>query len=105
MGFVFIGTSPKIEKEGSLPYLRAIQYKKGMRIERIYIAARDWAVDTAKKTSCLAEKRGFGKMVKKPMQYRATDTEGQRREQVLIEMQLTATSPLAPPEQGKLLEE
>ena len=104
MGFVFIGTSPKIQKEGTLPYVRAIQYKKGIRIERIYIAARDWAIGTAKKTSYLAEKGGFGKMVKKPMQYRATDAEGQRREQVLIEMQLVG-SPFAPPEQGRMLEE
>lgn len=104
IGFVFIGTSPKIEKEGSVPYLRAIQYKKGMRIERIYIAARDWAMDIAERTSYLAEKRGFAKMVKKPIHYNATDTEGRQREQVLIEMQLVAV-PFAPPEQGSLLEE
>ena len=103
MGFVFIGTKEKI---GSLvPYLRAVQYKKGMGIERIYIQARNHYVDTAERVAYLSEKRGFGKIVKKPMHYYATDSVGQRRKYVLIEMQSIATVPFAPPEQGMLLEE
>lgn len=102
-GFVFIGTKEKI---GSVaPYLRAIQYKKGMGIERIYIQARNHYIAIAERTAYLGEKQGFGKIVRKPMHFYATDSLGQRREYVLIEMQPIATAPFAPPEQGRLLEE
>ena len=104
MGFVFIGTSPKIEAEGALPYLRAIQWRKSMGIEMIYIAARDWAVDIAERTSYLAEKVGLTKTLKR-RKYYAIDSLGQRREHILIEMQLITTTLFAPPEQGRLLEE
>ena len=104
MGFVFIGTSPKIEAEGAVPYLRAIQWRKSMGLERIYIAARDWAVDIAERTSYLAEKRELAKTLKR-RRYYATDSLGERREHILIEMQLIKTTPFVPPEQGRLLEE
>ncbi len=103
-GFVFIGTSPKIEREGYVPYLRAIQWSKSMGLEKIYIAARDWAIDIAERTSYLAEKRNLAKRLKSKRYY-ATDTSGQRRKQILIEMQLVPSAPFAPPEQGQLLEE
>lgn len=104
MGFVFIGTSPKIEREGYVPYLRAIQWGRSIGLEKIYIAARDWAIDIAERTSYLAEKRNLAKRLKSKRYY-ATDTSGQRREHILIEMQLVSGSPFAPPEQGQLLEE
>lgn len=104
MGFVFIGTSPKIEAEGAVPYLRAIQWRKSMGLERIYIAARDWAVDIAERTSYLAEKRKLVKTLKRKRYY-ATDSLGERREHILIEMQLIKATSFVPPEQGRLLEE
>jgi len=103
MGFVFIGTSPKIQAEGAVPYLRAIQWRKSMGLDRIYIAARDWAVDIAERTSYLAEKAKLAKVLKR-RQYYAIDSLGQRRKHILIEMQLVV-SRFSPPEQGKLLEE
>lgn len=105
MGFVFVGTAGKIQTEGLAPYLRAIQYKKGIKIERIYMAARDQYLDKAERLARLAEKRGFGKIVKKPMRYHATNSLGQRREHIIIEMQLIPCAPFAPPEQGRLLED
>lgn len=104
MGFVFIGTSPKIEAEGAVPYLRAIQWRKSMGLERIYIAARDWAVDIAERTSYLAEKRKLVKILKR-RRYYATDSLGERREHILIEIQPIKAASSAPPEQGRLLEE
>lgn len=104
MGFVFIGMSPKIEEAGAAPYLRAIQWKRGMGLERIYIAARDWAIDIAERTSYLAEKHDLAKILKR-RRYSATDPLGQRREHVLIEMQPIAATSSAPPEQGRLLED
>jgi small subunit ribosomal protein S1 len=105
MGFMFIGTSPKIEAEGAVTYLRAIQWKKSMGLERIYIAARDWAVDLAERTSYLAERRKLAKTLKR-RRYYATDSLGQRREHILIEMQpIIMTTSVALPEQGILLEE
>ena len=104
MGFVFIGTSPKIRQAGVAPYLRAIQWKKNMGLERIYIAARDWAIDKAERTSYLAKRRNLARILKHKRYY-AVDSLGERREHVLIEMQPIAAAPFAPPEQGKLLEE
>ncbi len=104
MGFVFIGTSPKIQEAGATPYLRAVQWKKGMGLERIYIAARDWAISIAERTSYLAEKHNLAKIIKHKKYY-ATDALGQRRENILIEMQLIVSSPFDLPEQGTLFEE
>lgn len=104
LAFVFIGTSPKIEKEGPLPYLRAIQWRRSMGLERIYVAARDWAIDIAERTSYLAQKRNMARIIKRT-QYYATDSLGQRRKHTLIEMQPIAVAPFTPPEQGRLLEE
>jgi len=103
MGFVFIGTSPKIKQEGATPYLRAIQWKKGLGIQRFYVAARDWAIDVAERTGFLAEKRNLAKILKRT-EYYATDSSGQRRKHILIEMQ-PVVSPFAAAEQGRLLEE
>ncbi len=102
MGFVFIGTKEKIESV--LPYLQAIQYKKGIGIERIYIAARDKYIPDAEKTAYLAQKQGLGRIAGKPKTYYATDIRGVRRKNILIEMRLVI-SPFAPSEQGRLLEE
>ena len=104
MNFVFIGTSLKIKMEGCVPYLDAIRWDKSVGLEKIYIAARDWAIDIAERTSYLAEKKDLAKRLKSKRFY-ATDTSGQQREQILIEMQLAPRAPFAPPEQGRLLEE
>jgi len=104
MGFIFIGTSPKIEREGAVPYLRAIQWSKGMGLERTYIAARDWAIGIAERTSYLAERSNLAKVMKRERYY-AADSLGQRREHILIEMQVIPSGPFALPEQGRLLEE
>jgi len=104
MGFVFIGTSPKIEREGSAPYLRAIQWRRSKGLERIYVTARDWAIDIAERTSYLAQKGNLARILKRTRYY-ATDSSGQRREHILVEMQPIAAAPFAPPEQGRLLEE
>ena len=104
VAFVFIGTSPKIETEGALPYLRAIQYDRWRGMERIYLAARDWAIDIAERTSYLAEKRKMSKILKS-RRYYATDYSGQRREHILIEMQPIVGAPYTSPEQYSLLEE
>ena len=103
VAFLFIGTSLKIEKEGSVPYLRAIQWIRSRGLERIYIAARDWAIDVAERTSYLAQKGNMARILKRT-QYYATDSLGQRREHILIEMQPIATTPFMPSEQGRLLE-
>jgi hypothetical protein len=106
MGFVFIGAPEKVEQEGCVPYFRAIQYKKGIQIEKVYLAARgDCNIDTAKRTAYLAEKRGIAKILKSPMLYYATDRDGSRRKNILIEMRTIVSAPFAPPEQGILLEE
>lgn len=99
VGFVFVGTSGTM-----IRYLRHLQKLKAMQVERAYIAARDDWIDTAERTSYLAEKGNIAKRLKSK-RYHATDTLGQRREQILIEMQLVPSAPFAPPEQGKLLEE
>jgi len=104
MGFVFIGTSPKIQEAGAAPYLRAVQWKKGMGLERIYIAARDWAISIAERTSYLAEKHNLAKILK-CTKYYATDALGQRRENILIEMRPIASAPSMLPEQGALFGE
>jgi small subunit ribosomal protein S1 len=103
IGFVFIGTDTKIQQEGAVPYLRSLQWKKSKGLQRAYIAARDWAIDIAERISYLAEKKNLAKIVKHTKYY-ATDSSGQRREHVIIEMQLIV-SPFAPPEQGILLED
>ncbi len=103
MGFVFIGTSPKISEEGATTYLRALRWKKGKGVEKAYIAARDWAIDIAERTAYLAEKRNLAKILKRTTYY-ATDSSGQRRKHIIVEMQLIIT-PYAPPEQGVLLED
>lgn len=104
MAFVFVGVHNKIASEGATPYLRHIQQLKAMKIERIYIAARDNSIDMAERVAHLAEKRGLAKMLK-PKRYYASDTQGNRREHVLIEMQLIPSAPFAPAEQLRLLEE
>lgn len=104
MGFVFVGTYEKIAAEGVTLYLRYIQKLKSMKLERAYIAARDDYIPDAERTAYLARKQGLGRIVGKPKRYYATDTRGERREHILIEIQLVV-SPFAPPEQGKLLEE
>jgi len=101
MGFVFIGTDYKIYQEGAALYLRSLQWKKSKGIQRAYIAARDWAIDIAERSAYLAEKRKLAKIVKLT-EYYATDSSGQRRKHIIIEMQLII-SPFAPPEQGKLV--
>lgn len=102
-GFVFVGTKEKIDS--LVPYLRAIQYKKSMGIERIYVQARDRYMDTAERIAYLAEKQGFAKIIKKPVRYSATDSLGQRRAYILIEMQSIALAPFVSPEKGRLLED
>lgn len=104
MGFVFIGTSAKMDAEGAEPYLRAIQWKKGEGLERVYITARDNNISMAEGVSFEAERRNLARRLKSKRYY-ATDVLGHRRENILIEMQLIVAPPFAPPEQGKLLEE
>jgi len=94
MGFVFVGTSGTV-----IHYLRHLQRLKAMQVERAYIAARDDWIDTAERTSYLAEKGNIAKRLKSKRYY-ATDTLGQRREHTLIETQLVPSGPFAPPEQG-----
>jgi|GEM_PF-4484435 hypothetical protein len=99
MGFVFVGTDDTMTR-----YLRHLQRLKAMQVERAYIAARDDWINIAERASYLAEKRNLAKRIKSKRYY-ATDTLGQRREHILIEMQLVPSAPFAPPEQGQLLEE
>lgn len=101
---MMVGTIDTLAAKGVVGYLQAIQWAKGKNIERVYIAARDKYIPDAERTAYLAQKQGLGKIVRRPKIYRATDTRGIPRENILIEMRLVA-SPLAPPEQGKLLEE
>lgn len=105
MGFVFIGTSEKVKDKGLVTYLQAIQYKKGMSIERVYLAARDRYIDIAERAAYLAERKGFAKVMKRPVRYYATDRDGHRREHVIIEMRTIVSTPFAPTQQGMLLEE
>jgi len=86
MGFVWVGKSDKIAYEGAIPYIKAIQWKKNIGIERIYIAARDAFIDTAMRAAYLAKKRRIARMLK-PKEYYAIDTEGRRRKCILIEME------------------
>lgn len=85
MGFVWVGKSNKIAKAGTVPYIQAVEWKKDVGIERIYIGARDAFIDIAIRAAYLAQKRGIAKMVK-PKEYYAVDTEGRRRKCILIEM-------------------
>lgn len=86
MGFVWVGKSKKIASAGTIPYIQAVQWKKDMGIERVYIAARDALIDTATRVAYLAERCDIGKMLK-PKEYYAVDSQGQRRKCVLIEIQ------------------
>ncbi len=105
MGFVFVGRYETVTSQGpTFPYLRHLQKLKAMQVQRAYIAARDDWIDTAERTSYLAEKGNIAKRLKSKRYY-ATDISGQRREHILIEMQLVSSAPLASPEQGRLLEE
>jgi len=104
MGFVFIGTGEKVSEHGSAPYINAIRWKKEAGIGKAYIAARDHFIDTAERVAYLAKKRGLAKMLKSKRYY-ATDTQGNRRDHILIEMQLIPSAPFAPPEQLSLLED
>lgn len=104
MGFVFIGMGEKVLQHGLAPYINAIRWKKEAGIGNAYIAARDHFIDTAESVAYLAEKRGLAKMLK-PKRYYATDTQGNRREHILIEMQLIPSAPFAPPEQLSFLED
>jgi len=105
MGFVFIGTVEKVEQLGAVPYLRAIQFKKGKSIETIYLAARDWYIGLAERIAHLAERKGLAKIVGSPTRYCVTDKDGRRKQQILIVMRTIAAPLFAPPEQGMLLEE
>lgn len=104
MGFLFVGISGTIITQGAIPYLRHIQKLKAMQLEKVYITARDDNIGMAERVSYLAERGKFAKRVKSK-RYQATDVLGHRRENILIEMQLTATPPFVPSEQGRLLEE
>ncbi|NQT31909.1 MAG: hypothetical protein HQ588_06200 [Deltaproteobacteria bacterium] len=104
MIFLMVGTADKLATKGITGYLQAIQWARGRGLGRVYIAARDSLISEAERTAYLAQKRGLGKIVGKPKIYEATDIRGLRRKNVLIEMQLI-TSPFAPPEQGKLIED
>jgi hypothetical protein len=104
MRLLMVGTVDTLSTKGIVGYLQAIQWAKGKSIGRVYIAARDDYIPDAERTAYLAKKQGLGRIVGKPKTYYATDTQGVRRENVLIEMRLVS-SPFAPPEQGKLLEE
>lgn len=104
MRLMMVGTIDTLATKGIAGYLQAIQWAKGKNIERVYIAARDNYIPEAERTAYLAQKQGLGKIMGKPKIYHATDTQGVRRENILIEMQLVV-SPFVPPEQGKLLEE
>lgn len=86
MGFVWVGKSEKVASAGTIPYIQAVQWKKNMGIERVYIAARNAFIDTATRVAYLAEKHGVGKMLK-PKEYYAVDSQGQRRKCILIEIQ------------------
>jgi len=103
MGFLFVGIFETIATQGAVPYLRHIQKLKAMQLERVYITARDHNIDTAERVSYLAVKGNFAKRIKSK-RYHAIDILGQRRETILIEMQLIVAPPYTPPEQGRLLE-
>jgi len=104
MTLVMVGTADTLAAKGIVGYLQAIQWSKGKNIERVYITARDKYIPDAERTAYLAQKQGLGRIVGKPKTYDATDSLGQRREHILIELQLVV-SPFAPPKQGQLLEE
>ena len=104
MRLIMVGTVDTLTTKGITGYLQAIQWAKGMNIERVYVTARDKHIPDAERTAYLAQKKSLGKIVGKPKRYFATDTRGARRENILIEMQLIV-SPFAPAEQGRLLEE
>lgn len=104
MRLMMVGTVDTLATKGIAGYLQAIQWAKSRNIERVYIAARDKYIPEAERTAYLAQKQGLGKIAGKPKKYFATDTQGERRENILIEMQLVV-SPFVSLEQGKLLEE
>lgn len=104
MRLIMVGTVDTLTTKGIVGYLQAIQWAKGMEIERVYITARDKHIADAERTAHLAQKRGLGRIVGQPKKYVATDSLGQQRKTTLIEIQLVV-SPFAPPEQGRLLEE
>ena len=103
MGFVLVGKADKIVSAGATLYLRHIQKLRAIGVERAYIAARGQNIDMAKRVAYLAQRRNLAKSLK-PKQYYAADTQGQRREHVLIELQLAPRAPYSPPEQGILIE-
>ncbi len=104
MRLMMVGTVDTLATKGIVGYLQSIQWAKSRNIERVFIVARDRYLPEAERTAYLAQKQGLGKIVGKPKIYDATDTQGIRRKNILIEMQLVA-SPFATPEQGRLLEE
>jgi len=104
MGLIMVGTVDTLATKGIVGYLQAIKWAKGMNIERVYVTARDKHITEAERTAYLAQKQGLGRIVGKPKTYVATDSLGQQRKNILVEIQLVV-SPFAPPEQGKLLEE
>jgi len=104
MTLVMVGTLDTLSAKGIVGYLQAIQWSKGNNIERVYITARDKYIPDAERTAYLAQKQGLGRIVGKPKTYDATDSLGQPREHILIELQLVV-SPFAPTKQGRLLEE
>lgn len=104
MRLIMVGTVDTLATKGIVGYLQAIQWAKGMNIDRVYIAARDKHIDDAERTAYLAQKQDLGRIVGQPQKYVATDSLGKPRNTILIEMQLVV-SPFAPPEQGKLIED